>query len=60
MSFEILSLIRFDIEGNPFIIRFKTNSHTAHISIFPRYIEGNPFIIRFKTFISERFIKVFI
>ena len=36
------------IEGNPFIIRFKTLKRTLH-SYYHMSIEGNPFIIRFKT-----------
>ena len=36
------------IEGNPFIIRFKTM--ICNFSQYPLVrIEGNPFIIRFKT-----------
>ena len=37
------------IEGNPFIIRFKTIM-ILEVRIFYMCIEGNPFIIRFKTF----------
>ena len=36
------------IEGNPFIIRFKTFI-IIHYSTNKVNIEGNPFIIRFKT-----------
>ena len=45
---EIEALLQHSIEGNPFIIRFKTfRSHIYYIR--PQSIEGNPFIIRFKT-----------
>ena len=37
-----------DIEGNPFIIRFKTY-WVYHSNFRTNNIEGNPFIIRFKT-----------
>ena len=37
------------IEGNPFIIRFKTNASLKLASTIFLDIEGNPFIIRFKT-----------
>ena len=36
------------IEGNPFIIRFKTVPSSLNWSLLLN-IEGNPFIIRFKT-----------
>ena len=39
---------KLDIEGNPFIIRFKTKFTIAKYSLNIN-IEGNPFIIRFKT-----------
>ena len=48
--FQIRVVHILSIEGNPFIIRFKTNID-IDISTqtgVPR-IEGNPFIIRFKT-----------
>ena len=38
----------FSIEGNPFIIRFKTLTELITTG-FAISIEGNPFIIRFKT-----------
>ena len=38
-----------DIEGNPFIIRFKTPTAIPAKIPTPN-IEGNPFIIRFKTY----------
>ena len=40
-----------NIEGNPFIIRFKTKSSEDLKSFVEinKDIEGNPFIIRFKT-----------
>ena len=38
-----------DIEGNPFIIRFKTINNFYFLIFLMFYIEGNPFIIRFKT-----------
>ena len=46
---NLILMVPGSIEGNPFIIRFKTpkevvDLYTAYISI-----EGNPFIIRFKT-----------
>ena len=46
----ILSLKEMSLEGNPFIIRFKTfvakfDGSTGVIAS----LEGNPFIIRFKT-----------
>ena len=45
-----------DIEGNPFIIRFKTKLACAVIqNNFD--IEGNPFIIRFKTIRFKRDIE---
>ena len=37
-----------NIEGNPFIIRFKTIIYIG-VNYDITYIEGNPFIIRFKT-----------
>ena len=37
------------IEGNPFIIRFKTQDMEGIANVFAKGIEGNPFIIRFKT-----------
>ena len=37
------------IEGNPFIIRFKTFIDLKLTSHLVLSIEGNPFIIRFKT-----------
>ena len=38
------------IEGNPFIIRFKTQRLLYQVFlVFLLSIEGNPFIIRFKT-----------
>ena len=37
------------IEGNPFIIRFKTRKADAIEDSLGASIEGNPFIIRFKT-----------
>ena len=37
------------IEGNPFIIRFKTLKTLLFLQNRPLSIEGNPFIIRFKT-----------
>ena len=36
------------IEGNPFITRFKTITHSSFSALDIR-IEGNPFITRFKT-----------
>ena len=42
----------YNIEGNPFIIRFKTLVlQYASKSDTCIYIEGNPFIIRFKTYL---------
>ena len=38
------------LEGNPFIIRFKTRFEDYPAEPF-RSLEGNPFIIRFKTYI---------
>ena len=38
-----------NIEGNPFIIRFKTQNLLSFTNFLSFYIEGNPFIIRFKT-----------
>ena len=40
---------QFCLEGNPFIIRFKTQSSNYTRMYFSRSLEGNPFIIRFKT-----------
>ena len=40
--------VNFSIEGNPFIIRFKTEYEELAANLF-ECIEGNPFIIRFKT-----------
>ena len=37
------------IEGNPFIIRFKTKKTGDIVKEEALSIEGNPFIIRFKT-----------
>ena len=38
------------LEGNPFIIRFKTKTYfKSNIVLFFSSLEGNPFIIRFKT-----------
>ena len=43
------------IEGNPFIIRFKTfNTSIIFYFIFVLRIEGNPFIIRFKTGVAYK------
>ena len=39
----------YDIEGNPFIIRFKTKDIKKCCNNWCWNIEGNPFIIRFKT-----------
>ena len=39
------------IEGNPFIIRFKTALYRSYVCATCS-IEGNPFIIRFKTGIT--------
>ena len=44
----------FYIEGNPFIIRFKTK-FCKHIASLNIYIEGNPFIIRFKTEDTQKY-----
>ena len=45
-----IELLRLRIEGNPFIIRFKTlNVHNIVCNFDFVSIEGNPFIIRFKT-----------
>ena len=41
-------LLHLSIEGNPFIIRFKTPGFYPQIGDLLG-IEGNPFIIRFKT-----------
>ena len=42
--------MKFSIEGNPFIIRFKTLQFVILFLVrIPLSIEGNPFIIRFKT-----------
>ena len=41
------------IEGNPFIIRFKTLNNSYQKLNFSLSIEGNPFIIRFKTNIKS-------
>ena len=43
-----MSLI-VSIEGNPFIIRFKTMDYLKGRLELIEGIEGNPFIIRFKT-----------
>ena len=46
----MLYFFYFSIEGNPFIIRFKTSIRgTLYSSGHTKCIEGNPFIIRFKT-----------
>ena len=37
------------LEGNPFIIRFKTVRNKLHLLYLTLGLEGNPFIIRFKT-----------
>ena len=44
-----LSDLSSSIEGNPFIIRFKTLYLIGSIKDLIFRIEGNPFIIRFKT-----------
>ena len=45
-----------DIEGYPFIIRFKTLDKNVHESaINQANIEGYPFIIRFKTNVRRKF-----
>ena len=41
------------IEGNPFIIRFKTPDSLEPFRIASESIEGNPFIIRFKTELEQ-------
>ena len=41
------------IEGNPFIIRFKTD-RKGILKKLDMSIEGNPFIIRFKTFYHKK------
>ena len=41
--------LEFRIEGNPFIIRFKTILNSLSQKQTLKGIEGNPFIIRFKT-----------
>ena len=43
--------LEYCIEGNPFIIRFKTLlDNPEQYNLLPyQSIEGNPFIIRFKT-----------
>ena len=41
-------MLQLSIEGNPFIIRFKT-IHDMKCNPKTYSIEGNPFIIRFKT-----------
>ena len=41
--------INKSLEGNPFIIRFKTDD-IEPIMYINQSLEGNPFIIRFKTF----------
>ena len=42
--------LTLSLEGNPFIIRFKTTSDFKIFKhIFLLSLEGNPFIIRFKT-----------
>ena len=46
----ILQLLLNCIEGNPFIIRFKTEDGTYLTTVPAISIEGNPFIIRFKTY----------
>ena len=51
-SYLILSLSKMSIEGNPFIIRFKT-SEAYTVKEDKLSIEGNPFIIRFKTMNSH-------
>ena len=43
----------FRLEGNPFIIRFKTQILTPLIVSYQGCLEGNPFIIRFKTITAE-------
>ena len=45
-----MKLAYLSIEGNPFIIRFKTtNGLSIDLTALSIGIEGNPFIIRFKT-----------
>ena len=44
------------IEGNPFIIRFKTKIEFQVDYIEYPDIEGNPFIIRFKTSLLIRYV----
>ena len=41
--------MRYSLEGNPFIIRFKTKRYQM-AGYEPVSLEGNPFIIRFKTY----------
>ena len=44
-----MSIVIESIEGNPFIIRFKTVPDNFTLASLYPSIEGNPFIIRFKT-----------
>ena len=52
------------IEGNPFIIRFKTKKTGDIVKEEALSIEGNPFIIRFKSKIAIKniikFLHIFI
>ena len=45
----LIFLFDLNIEGNPFIIRFKTLWEDSCEFVTRPNIEGNPFIIRFKT-----------
>ena len=49
MMWSTYLMKHISIEGNPFIIRFKTCLNTFFLTTEPSGIEGNPFIIRFKT-----------
>ena len=51
---SILFCLQVGIEGNPFIIRFKTHeAPEVPVFIARKSIEGNPFIIRFKTSLTS-------
>ena len=55
MKLGIMDMISHCIEGNPVIIRFKTEWIFTEIRDFLYCIEGNPVIIRFKTVFSNFF-----
>ena len=51
-------LYPLSLEGNPFIIRFKTPMKFFDFKLVTVGLEGNPFIIRFKTKVSMELLNL--